>query len=253
MFSIRDINELYAAAAKNCLTELNTLRKAQFFCEGALNTLNLTHSGLQNLCAPEVREPTIFVCNHPSGAAEAIILIAAILKAGYELRVFGNPILMYIPELSEILLPIDPYETPTSVKSNIASLKKAFIHLRKKGALLIFPAGEVSSFNLKNRQICDKEWNPNILELAQKTSSVFVPIRCEDRNSSLFYGVSALSKTARMGLLGSELLRKKNKSIQFRVRPPVRAEDLSTESGMKQLYSLAHSLQNDLSDQLGAT
>ena len=72
-----------------------------------------------------------------------------------DVRILTNQLLDAIPELAEKCIFIDVFGKAPSSRG----LKQALLHLRAGGMLLIFPAGEVSHFDLKRGAIRDPEWN----------------------------------------------------------------------------------------------
>lgn len=152
--------------------------------------------------------PVVFVCNHPFGGIEALALIVLMsrLCAG-PWKVMANEMLRIFPEVADALLFVDPFREEHSALRNLGSLKGCLRFLKNGGSLGVFPAGSVSSFQLKKRQVVDDAWMPSIAKLIQLTKASVVPVHFEGRNSLLFQAVSLMSKKARLGLLVHEFTR----------------------------------------------
>ena len=86
----------------------------------------------------------------------------------------------------------------TSKKKELANIQQ---HLKSDGALLIFPAGEVS--RLSPTGIKDCKWNTGFLRMA-KANAPILPIYIK-RKTALFYGTSMIYKPLASLLLVKEM------------------------------------------------
>ena len=59
-------------------------------------------------------------------------------------------------------------------------LKQALEWLRRGGALAVFPAGEVSQWNLREAQVTDPAWNIVAARLVRKTGASALPVYFSD-------------------------------------------------------------------------
>lgn len=80
--------------------------------------------------------PVVIVSNHP-GLFDALALFAAIDRKDLAILAARRPLLEALPNIRRQLLIIDPGAAAAT------SLRQALRHLRKGGALLHFPAGEI--------------------------------------------------------------------------------------------------------------
>lgn len=161
--------------------------------------------------------PAIVIANHPFGAIEGVMLSELLLQRRDDVKVLANEYLHRISELSELFIGVDVFETSTSTQSNINGIKQVVRHLKNDGLLLIFPAGEVSSIQLKQRQITDKKWNRIIAMLVRKTGASTIPIYIDGKNSHIFYLAGLMNSRFRTAMLVREMLNKREQVINLHI------------------------------------
>ena len=88
--------------------------------------------------------PVIIAANHPHGAVDGLILMAALRRVRPDIRMLTNRVLARIPELNDCCLFVDPFDGPNAEARSRAGLRAAHLWLRGGGALIVFPAGEVA-------------------------------------------------------------------------------------------------------------
>jgi len=158
----------------------------------------------------------IVISNHPFGGLEGLILLKEFLKIRKDFKVLGNFLLHRIDQLKEYVIPIDSFELADSKKMNVPSMKAAIGHLNEGGSLLIFPAGEVSSYNPVKNEICDRKWMTPALKLIKKASVPVLPVFFTGSNSILFHSLGFIHPILRTAKIPSELMNKKNKLIKIK-------------------------------------
>jgi putative hemolysin len=161
--------------------------------------------------------PLIIIANHPYGGPEAIALAKHLCEQRKDLKILANFILGRIPEMRELLLLVDPFENDSSIKKNVLPIRIAKKHLDNQGALLIFPAGEVSSYKLKDGGVVDCEWKPAAAYLARLTGCRILPVYITGHNGAFFSVAGFIHPILRTILLPRCLIniRKKNFSIKI--------------------------------------
>jgi len=115
------------------------------------------------------------VANHPIGSLDALALIKVLSSVRQDLKVVANRMLMSVTPMHSLLLPVDNL-SGTSKKQELSNIQK---HLKDEGALLIFPAGEVS--RLSPTGIKDCKWNSGFLRMAKKANSPILPIYIKEK------------------------------------------------------------------------
>lgn len=101
----------------------------------------------------------IFAANHPLGAMDGLALLHTIAAVRPDVRLVGNALLERIEPLRSYLIGVVPFE---GVHRNpVASgrgLLEAKSWVEQGGALIMFPAGEVSRWTVRPWGIHDRPW-----------------------------------------------------------------------------------------------
>src|SRR3546814_12008391 len=71
-----------------------------------------------------------------------------LLKKRTDVRLLANNLLCALPEFAPLVVPVDVFRSGV----NSGSIRAAIRHLKDGGALIIFPAGEVSRVDWQARQ-----------------------------------------------------------------------------------------------------
>jgi len=163
----------------------------------------------------------ITTSNHAYGGLDGMILLKILPSVRPDYKILVNFLLTNILPIREYFVGVNPFETYQDVKSSIGGLKDAFSHLSDGHPLGIFPAGEVSTYQLKQRRITDKEWQHSILRFIKKARVPVVPIYFDGHNSTLFHLLGMIHPMLRTARLPAEMLNKKDKLIRMRIGPPI--------------------------------
>ncbi len=155
--------------------------------------------------------------NHPFGILDGVMLADLLTRARPDVRILTNQLLGELPELTPLCFFIDPFDRPESRVSNGRALRQAISHLRAGGLLLVFPAGEVSHFDLKKRTICDPEWNRTAARLIRITRAKSLPILIGGANGIPFQMLGMVHPRLRTAALPAEMLNKRGKSVEIRI------------------------------------
>src|SRR5207244_521579 len=113
-------------------------------------------------------------------------------------------------------IPIDPFGGPQAKRANAAGIRKAVRWLEGGGALLIFPAGEVSHLNLRTFSISDPPWSATAARLIRMSGAPVVPMYFGGANSALFQLAGIVHPRLRTLLLPHELGNKVGSRVAVR-------------------------------------
>lgn len=167
----------------------------------------------------------IVVANHPYGGIEGLILLKIMSMVRPDSKLMANFLLKKIPNLSEYLIAVNPFENLENT-SSISGIKTT-IQLLKSGIPIgIFPAGEVSTYKTKIQKVTDKPWNPVVGKLIEKVKVPVVPIYFHGNNGLLFNLLAMLHPTLRTAKLPSELFNKKGQTIKLRIGQAITTSQL---------------------------
>jgi putative hemolysin len=170
--------------------------------------------------------PSVVVVNHPFGFLDGAIVAALFGGLRPGVKILANYLLASIPELRDLLIPVDPFGGEDAMTRNLPAMKEALRLLDAGGMLIAFPAGAVSHFAWRDRTITDPPWSLMIARLIRKTGAAAVPVHVNGRNGALFQMAGALRPEFRTALLAHELLNKTNRRVEVRIGSPIPAEKL---------------------------
>lgn len=169
--------------------------------------------------------PLLITANHPLGGLEGVALAQKLLEFRPDTRVLTNELLTRIPELASIFIGVDVLSNDSKAE-NFRGIREATRHLANGGALLLFPAGKVASFNLKKRKIQDYDWNRLVGHLVRKTQPTVLPVYVDGLNSKLFYFMALIHPILRSLMLPRELSNKQNFNLGLVFGQTVNHQDL---------------------------
>ncbi len=173
--------------------------------------------------------PAVVVANHPYGGLEGLYLIAQLQRYRHDARFVANELLARIPEIREVLLPVDAFGGPRAAKKNATALRRALRHVRDGGLLVLFPAGAVSHLHLSAGRICDPPWQPTAAGFLRRCECPIVPVYFGGGNSAIFQVLGMLHPGMRTAMLTRELLNKRHRRIPVRIGRPIGPERLAKQ------------------------
>ena len=166
----------------------------------------------------------ITISNHPLGGIDGVLLLKLLVKKRPDYRVIANFILHRFEPMKPYIMPVNPFEDRKEVKSSMAGVKEALLHLRENKPLGIFPAGEVSTYK-DGKLIIDRPWKEGAVKLIKKAKVPVIPIYFHAKNSRLFYVVSKIRGTFRTAKLPSEVLSQRKRVVKVRIGKPISVKD----------------------------
>ncbi len=153
----------------------------------------------------------ILVANHPIGSLDGLALLKLVSEVRRDVKVLATEVLYSIEPLRSLLLPVDNFNNRTQ-RDNLRAIRS---HLDNEGALIIFPAGEVSRFGPQG--VRDGKWNSGFIRFAQQTDAPILPLFVDGRNSIFFYALSMLAKPVSTLWLVREMFKQANKHVDISV------------------------------------
>ncbi len=186
--------------------------------------------------------PVVFVANHPYGVLDGIVISWLVEKVRSDFAVLTNAVLMRAPEVHDFILPIDFSGTEEAQRTNLASRSAARARLDAGGAVVIFPAGGVSTApdRLGRKPAVDARWQPFLGQLIQRSKATVVPVWFGGQNSRLFQIASHVSQTLRLSLIFHEVKSRIGADLPVAIGAPIPFEELAE---FKDRQALADHLQ----------
>jgi len=181
---------------------------------------------LSDLDRIPVKGPLVAVANHPFGVLDGAALAVLLSRARPDVKILTNSMLESIPELHEHCIFVDPFRSSSSssssssyksVDKNVKPLKQAMEWLRQGGALAVFPAGEVSHWNVREAQVTDPSWSDVAARLVRKTGASALPVYFCGHNSARFQLLGLINPRLRTLFLLQEFLQQREKNVRIRI------------------------------------
>jgi putative hemolysin len=161
--------------------------------------------------------PVVVVANHPYGMLDGAVLAVLLARVRPDVKVMTNFLLEGVPELEKHCIFVDPLRTPKSQERNRRALKQALGGLQDGGMLAIFPAGEVSHWQVSQGTIADPRWNDTATRLIRNTGAAALPVYFCGQNSLGFQLMGMLHPRLRLAFLLQEFLQQQGRDIALRV------------------------------------
>lgn len=194
------------------------------FVRAALQRLNVqAHLASGRLDAVPATGPVVLVCNHPYGAADGLVLADLLLARRPDLLLLANHLLRRLPQLAPLIAPVDVFRSGAS----LGGVRAALRHLDDGGALLLFPAGEVSRLDWRERRVTDRPWAESAALLARRTGAAVVPLHIEGQARWPSLVAGAVHPRLRTLCLARDLLQQRNSTVRVHLGEAIPAAELA--------------------------
>ncbi|HOK98962.1 MAG TPA: lysophospholipid acyltransferase family protein [Bacteroidales bacterium] len=188
----------------------------------------------------------IIIANHPYGGIEGLILLNILSKRRPDVKIMANFLFQHLEPIKDLFFPVNPFETIKDIKS-ISGLKEALYHLAEGHPLIIFPAGEVSTWH-DHGKITDRKWHNGAIKFIRKADVPVIPVHFSGTNSYLFHLLGLIHPMLRTARIPTELLNKKHKTIYVRIGKGITTSEIRKFDDNSQLgrylrartYALEH-------------
>ena len=176
------------------------------------------------------------VSNHPFGGADGLILNAIINPLRPDFKILTTFLLAQVRNLTKWFIPVDNFSTGGT--KSITGIRTALGHIASGGSLGLFPTGEVSTWQKKERRtavsgrrvIEDKPWPDNILKLIKNSGLPVVPIYFDGTDSLLFHILGKIHHRLRTIRLVHELTNKRGMTVKVRIGKAIPAAEIAALS-----------------------
>jgi putative hemolysin len=127
----------------------------------------------------------------------------------------GNMLLSRIKTLKDFFIEVNPFDSHSA--RNVGGIRTCMDYVKNGGALVIFPAGEISTYKHPFGQIKDKEWGSSILRFIHKLSIPIVPVHITAHNSKMFHLLGQIHPVLRTAMIPHETVNKQNADVRVRI------------------------------------
>ncbi len=197
--------------------------------ENLLREMNIDISvSLTDLERIPSKGPVVVVSNHPYGMLDGAVLGVLLARVRPDVKVMTNFLLEGVPELEQFCIFVDPLRTSKSSQRNRRALKQALEWLQQGGMLAIFPAGEVSHWQMPQATVADPRWNETAARLLRKTNATALPVYFCGQNSLGFQFMGLLHPRLRLAFLLQEFLKQQDSEVKLRVGRPIPGEAIAS-------------------------
>ena len=187
-------------------------------------TLNVNTSALENI--PK-EGGVVITSNHPFGGLDGLAALSILGKVRKDVKILTNFILSKVPNVSDHFIPINTtYAFGKFTAPTISGLRQAEEHLLKGGLLVIFPAGEVSSWNNQGKVVEDAEWMTYISRQVRRSKCPVIPMYFHGKNSKYFQWLGRISTKLSDLRFTGEIFDKKGKEIKVRIGSVIQHAEL---------------------------
>lgn len=160
--------------------------------------------------------PLVIVANHPFGILDPCALASYAGRHRPDLKIMTNALLGAMPEVGEHAILVNPFGGADAARQNLQGMKAALSHLKAGGALLIFPAGEVSAYK-PGKGVEEAPWTKHVGSLVRRTSATVLPVYFPGGNSTLFHAAGVIHPRLRTSLLLREFAQQEGRAVEMRV------------------------------------
>ena len=165
------------------------------------------------------------VSNHHYGAADGLILSSIIGSHRKDLRILTTFFLSLIPNLRQTFIPVDNFSSGGA--RSVSGIRTALEHISSGGALSLFPAGEVATWQHREHIVEDKPWADNMMKLILRSGLPVVPVYFDGENSASFHRLGRIYPMLRTIRLPHELFNKRGKTIKVRMGRAIEPQEFA--------------------------
>ena len=203
------LNDSYAATQEYLGNDVTAHYLFQHNIKYVVNETNLKNIPEKGGC--------IFICNHPTGMLDGIILIDLISRVRPDVKFLGNFLLGRMNVLEKFFIEVDPFDASNPL--NIKGIKIALRHVKEGNCLAVFPAGEVSTVH--GFRIQDKKWPSSVVKFLRKVNVPIIPMFMSGTNSFSFHFWGFFHPILRTVQLVRQFNRKDNSIVEVAIGAPI--------------------------------
>ncbi len=167
----------------------------------------------------------IVVANHPLGGVDGLVLIKLLAGIRPDIKVMANFLLTSQDPVNDFFIAVDPFDKSYRTNNVDKGFKLAIQHLHAEGLLVIFPAGEVSTYNIRSASVRDRLWQPSALHFIKSQNVPVVPVFLKGSNG-LFFHLLMLVNPRIIGATNPlGIVTKREREITVRIGRPINVKD----------------------------
>ncbi len=228
---IRGVERMVCQDKLNEMLTVNRGREGAEFCRGVIDHLNVSYEVKNRELLP-ANGRAIFVCNHPLGGLDGMILIDMLTRRyGQGVKFLVNDLLMAIKPLGSVFLPVNKFG-----RQSREATERIEEVLAGDAPVIIFPAGLCSRKGSKGI-VTDLKWHKMFVNKAISSSRDVIPMHFSGHNSKFFYNFANLRTLLKIPVnlemlrLPAEVFRSRGRQFTIEVGRPIAWQSLRGGSG----------------------
>ena len=169
----------------------------------------------------------ITVSNHPIGSIDGIMLIDIMAACRPDFKVMVNEILGKIGAMKDNFVSVLPDSTGNGPNpANINGVRYSLQRLKEGHPIGFFPAGAISFYNKKEKDVRDLPWTHSVIRLIRRAGVPVYPICFDFLNSRFFYLLGRISWKIRTLRIPAEAFNKRGKTVDVYIGEPIRPDEI---------------------------
>lgn len=184
--------------------------------------IEIPEESLNNI--PE-KGPFIAVSNQPFRGIDYMILYKIIAAKRPDFKLLGNPVLLEVEPLREIIIPVNTLEKASHEKPSVSGVRNTLRHLGDGHGVGFFPAATDSEHYSAPGIIIDGMWNRAAIKLIRAAGVPVVPVYFHGTLPGIKYVFSRMNPLKHKPYIPSEVTRKRNRTISVRIGKPLGAKE----------------------------
>lgn len=151
--------------------------------------------------------PVVVVANHPHGLVDGMVMAEMVSRVRGDFRILTRSLLTGIPEIEEFMIPVPFPHEENAREAGLEMRAQSMAHLKRGGAIILFPAGKVAVSEGWWGPAVEPDWNPFTHKMIMRSGATVLPIHFTGQNSRAYQIADKISPTLRQGLLLYEIRR----------------------------------------------
>lgn len=175
--------------------------------------------------------PLVIVANHPHGLVDGMVMAEIVCRVRSDFKILTRSLLTGIPEIEEFMIPVPFPHEENSRELGLKMRADTMTHLRRGGAIILFPAGRVACSDGWFGPAVEGEWNLFTHKMIHQSGATILPMHFTGQNSRAYQIANRLSATLRQGLLLHEIRRALFRPQRPHIGAPIPASVLKEWQG----------------------
>lgn len=175
--------------------------------------------------------PLVVVANHPHGLVDGMVMAEIVNRVRSDFKILTRSLLTGIPEVEEFMIPVPFPHEENARELGLKMREDTMTHLKKGGAVILFPAGRVACSDGWFGPAIEGEWNLFTHKMIHKSGATILPMHFTGQNSRAYQIANHVSATLRQGLLLHEIRRALFRPQRPHIGAPIPASALKDWEG----------------------